>query len=135
MATITTLDRSTVRKLQAEAEAALAAVAAKYGMLLKQGNGRFSNDRLAVKFEFAVAAEAPKGKTGAGTGAPADFSRKARMVGLPEDCFGKTFRIGGTVYTIDEINLRRPKYPVSGTGPQGGRYKFTVDQVKFGLIG
>lgn len=135
MATITKLDRPAVRKLQAEAEAALAAVAAKYGMLLNQGGGRFSDDRLAVKFEFAVAADAPAGTPAADMRAPADFARKAMLAGLPEDCFGKTFRCGNAVYTVTGINLSRPKYPVEGEGPQGGRYKFTLAQVKAGLIG
>lgn len=117
-------DRATVRRISDEAEAALAAVAEKYGMTLSRGNGRFSPDRLTVKFDFAMATEA---------GAPSDFAQKAKMVGLPEDCFGKVFISGGTRYTITEINLRRRKYPVSGTGPQGGRYKFTADTVRWGL--
>jgi|TARA_R110000824_G_scaffold54351_19_gene149980 hypothetical protein len=108
-----------------EAEAALEAVAAKYGMTLSRGNGRFSPDRLTVKFDFCMAT---------GTGAPSDFAQKAKMVGLPEDCFGKTFISGSTRYTVTEINLRRRKYPVSGTGPKGGRYKFTADTVKRGLV-
>ena len=67
------------------------------------------------------------------TGAPSDFAHKATMIGLPSDCFGKEFISGGTRYPITEINLRRRKYPVSATGPKGGRYKFTADTVKWGL--
>jgi len=117
-------DRPTVRKISDEAQAALEAVAAKYGMTLSRGNGRFSPDRLTVKFDFCMASEG---------GVPADFAKKAAMIGLPEDCFGKEFVSGGTRYTVTEINLRRRKYPVSGAGPQGGRYKFTADTVKWGL--
>ena len=117
-------DRPLVRQISDEAQAALEAVAAKYGMTLSRGNGRFSPDRLTVKFDFCMAAEG---------GAPADFARKAAMIGLPEDCFGKEFLSGGRRFRITEINLRRRKYPVSGEGPQGGRYKFTADTVKWGL--
>ncbi len=117
-------DRPTVRRISDEAEAALAAVAAKYGMTLSRGNGRFSPDRLTVKFDFCMAAEG---------GAPADFAHKATMLGLPEDCWGKAFISGGTRYTITEINLRRRKYPISAEGPKGGRYKFTADTVRWGL--
>jgi hypothetical protein len=122
---MTTFDRPTVRKVSDEAEAALAAVAEKYGMTLTRGNGRFSPDRLTVKFDFCMATEA---------GAPSDFARKAAMLGLPEDCYGQTFVSRGTRYTVTEINLRRPKYPISGAGPKGGRYKFTVDTVSRGLL-
>ena len=118
-------DRATVRMISDEAEAALAAVAEKYGMTLARGNGRFSPDRLTVKFDFCMAT---------GSGVPSDFAHKATMVGLPEDCYGKVFFSNGTRYTVTEINLRRRKYPVSGTGPKGGRYKFTADTVKTGLL-
>ncbi len=122
--TIDRIDRATVRRLTDEAEKALEAVAEKYGMTLKRGNGRFSPDRLTVKFDFAVATE---------SGAPADFARKAAMLGLPEDCYGAAFTSGRTTYTVTGINLRRPKYPISGEGPKGGRYKFTADSVLAGL--
>lgn len=118
-------DRPTVRMISEEAEVALAAVAAKYGMTLSRQNGRFSPDRLTVKFDFCQSAE---------SGAPADFAQKAAMLDLPEDCFGAAFISGGTRYTVTELNLRRRKYPVSGTGPKGGRYKFTAATVKMGLV-
>ena len=118
-------DKATVRMISNEAEAALEAVAAKYGMTISRGNGRFSPDRLTVKFDFCQSSE---------TGAPADFAQKATMLGLPEECFGAVFLSNGTRYTVTELNLRRRKYPVSGTGPKGGRYKFTADTVKRGLV-
>jgi hypothetical protein len=122
--TLTQLDRASVRRLTDEAERALEAVAEKYGMALKRGTGSYSLDRLTVKFDFAVTTE---------SGAPADFAGKASRLGLPEDCYGAAFTSGGTTYTVIEINLRRPKYPVSAEGPQGGRYKFTADTVLRGL--
>ena len=56
--------------------------------------------------------------------------------GLDQQCVGCILGIGesftsfnGTIYVITDFNLRRQKYPVSGRGPQGGRYKFTVANV------
>jgi hypothetical protein len=121
---IASFDRPLVRQVSEEAEAALAAVAEKYGLTITRQPGRFSPDRLTLKIDLIVATE---------TGAPADYASKAALIGLPEDSWGKTFIASGTEYTITEINLRRPKYPVSGTGPKGGRYKFAAAAVKMGL--
>lgn len=58
-----------------------------------------------------------------------DFARKAVSLGLPADCFGKTVTLQGRSVKIVGIETRRPAYPVSVEGPQGGRYKVTVAMV------
>lgn len=124
MPTIKSFDRPTVRKLSEEAEAALAEVAAKYGLQLARESGSFAAGHATLKFKFSATTEA---------GAPADFALHAQMLGLPADLYGKTFKAHGATYTVTEINLRRPRFPVSATGPEGGRYKFTVEAVRAGL--
>jgi hypothetical protein len=46
---------------------------------------------------------------------------------------GDKFRVNGTVYTINSCKLSRPVWPISGTGPRGGAYRFKVAQVTNGL--
>ena len=119
-------DRETAKILSEEAKVSLQEVATKYGLTLTVGPYRWSGDRVTMKWEFVAVT------TG---GAPADFAADASRIGIPPDCWGVPFQCGmnGTIYTVDGIKTTRPKYPIIGTGPKGGRYKFTVDQVKRGL--
>ena len=118
-------DRETAQILSSEAKAALEEVASKFGLKLTECPYRWNGDRLTMKWEFVT--------VGTG-GAPADFAATAKRLGIPPDCWGAPFRCGnGTIYTVDGIKPSRPKYPIVGIGPRGGRYKFTVDQVKNGL--
>ncbi|MAG24150.1 hypothetical protein CMI47_01095 [Candidatus Pacearchaeota archaeon] len=121
----TTIDRTLVNLLALEAEEALQAVAANHGLTLTKAGGRFSDTTFTPKFTFTLTTE---------SGEPADFASHAKLIGLPPDCWGQTFTgARGTQYTITGIKLSRPKYPVSGTGPKGGSYKFTTDNVLKGL--
>jgi hypothetical protein len=130
--TLTKINRSNAKTLRAETEQALQAVADKYGLSVNIGNGRFNDDQYRAKFEFNVAAQTTA------PGSPA-VSKKdvaaAKKLGLPEDIIGRQFKSGRTTYTVSGFNLRRRKYPVSGIGPKGGRYKFPADAVQRGLIG
>ena len=125
MSKINTIDRPTCRTISDEAEAALKAVAEKFGLTLIRSNGRFSPTNLTVKFDFQVTGD---------NGVSKKATQGAALLGLPEDCIGKQFKSGGRMFTITDINLRRRKYPVGGSGPQGGKYKFTVAQVMAGLL-
>jgi hypothetical protein len=127
MTTVTKFDRKTCRTVSADAEEALEAVAAKFGLTLKRESGRFSHDSFTAKFTFAVVAAD-------GSGAPADFARKARMLGLPEDCYGKQFVTGTGTYEVTGLNLRAKKYPVLGKRVRDGKtFKFTAMAVNFGM--
>lgn len=56
-------------------------------------------------------------------------SSTATRLGLPADIIGKTVFIYGRALTVDGFHTNRPKYPISVTGPNGGKYKVTVPQV------
>lgn len=63
---------------------------------------------------------------------PSSFALKAKRIGLPADCFGKTIRFDNRARTplkIVGISLNRPKYPVNVEGAQGGGYKLDVPTV------
>ena len=118
-------DRENVRVFLEDVNAELAALASRYGLQVEQHGGNFNPQRLKVRFEFAEEN---------GEGAPSDFASMAEKLGLPPDCWGKKFLCGKTTYTVNSLHLRRRKYPVLGIGPRGGKYKFTVEQVKNGLV-
>jgi|APSaa5957512622_1039677.scaffolds.fasta_scaffold01315_12 hypothetical protein len=122
---ITRIDRPTCKTISDKAEQALKVLADELGMTLTREAGRFSADSLTVKMTFKV--------VGSNGVSKVDTSA-ATALGLPSDVIGRRFVAGRTTYTVTGINLRRPKYPVSGTGPKGGRYKFTTAQVQGGLV-
>lgn len=120
---ITKFGRPSCRKVSDEALEALQAVAEQYGLIVKNEPGSFTHNTFTAKFTFSVEAAD-------GTGAPADFAQKAALVGLPEDCFGKTFTDWRNVtFTITGINLRAKKYPVQVTKADGRAFKMPAAQV------
>lgn len=58
----------------------------------------------------------------------------AKQIGLPRCVVNEAFVCGGTRYLVTGYRPSRYKYPVSATGPRGGRYKFTVQSVINGLV-
>lgn len=59
----------------------------------------------------------------------AAFKSLAKLYDFEPEDFGKKFTVRGTTYKITGLASRRPKYPISALGPQGGRYKFPADVV------
>lgn len=60
----------------------------------------------------------------------AAFAAKASILGLPADCFGKTFTAKGTQYRITGLHTNRPKFPVDAERVRDGMaFKFRVDGV------
>lgn len=46
---------------------------------------------------------------------------------------GTVFTVGGTRYTLCDYKPSRKKWPYVGQGPQGGKWKFTEQQVRMGM--
>jgi len=126
-------NRDNVKTLTQAVEAALQVVAKEHGVILTLCGARFTTTTCTVKPEFGVITLVQDSSNLGSTAVPAGFAKKARTLGLPEDCWKRTFQSRGTLYTIEDISLNRPKYPVTVSGPQGGKYKFPVKTVKQGL--
>jgi hypothetical protein len=93
-------------------------------LVLSLGNGSFDPSTFNVKATFTV--------TSAG-GVPADFARNCERFGLSAEDYGRTV-ITDDAYTIDGVNPRRPKYPVSVTRKRDGkRFKWTATYTKRAL--
>lgn len=124
-------DRTALKTLRLELDAALAVVAKKNGIVLSLGNISFSSGEFRTKLTGNVKS-APVLNLG---GDDADLVRlSARATVLPAQLLGRAFVSNGRRFTLTAVKKSRPKYPYSGIGPSGGRYKFTVDQVANGLV-
>lgn len=128
---ITTFNKPTLRLLRGEINDALSAVASKYGIRFEIGNMRYDSQGFRTTLSAAVVSTAP-----APTNEDGEVDLLSVSFGdtLPANLQGRKFTAGGTTYTLIGVSSRRRQYPFSGEGPQGGKYKFTLDQVQYGLI-
>lgn len=112
--------------LASEAQVALAEVAARHGLTVKVGGGKYdpNTGTFAPKVEFAM--------KDAGQN---EFIRSARSVGLAPDDFGKTFLNNGQTFRITGINLRAPKYPIKAMDVISGRQWRFPERVVQGALG
>jgi len=119
-------DTPLCRLIAADVVEALKAVGEKHGMTITYEGGRYGDYTLDMKLKATITTEG---------GQPGDFAKHARLIGLPEDCWGKTFvSLGsGESATITGIKLSRRKYPVSATTERGRQIKCPVAMVKHGL--
>ena len=133
MSKITSFNRTNLKTLRAEIDAALAGVLAKHGLTADLGNIRFGATDFRCKLNVEVAGNTGQGPV-ADTEAAAErkFKANAWKFGLTGDEFGKTFTSRGTRYTIIEINPRakRGGYPVIAKNARGTEYKFSAEHAK-----
>jgi hypothetical protein len=96
------IDKDKVREIQADIKTVLEGVAAKHGLTVEVGGGRFDASQYIPKVTF----KAPGADRAA-------FERDAGQVGLAADDFGRIVTLsGGRRFELLGINLRRPKYPI-----------------------
>jgi len=123
------MNKQITKRINEDALKALQTVAKKHGVMVSTKGGKFDSDGFELKFEFAHT-------TGSGhsarTQADWDFLLTSEP-GLKGVKLGDKFRVNGTVYTIHSCKLSRPVWPIQGTGPRGGGYRFKVSQVEKGL--
>ena len=97
-------NKENVAALLADLRPALEQIAHEHGIDLKIGTARYSPGNVRMTVNFDAQTE---------DGEPANFRMSARLIGLPEDCYGTTIGMGMQSFRITGINLRRRKYPVS----------------------
>jgi hypothetical protein len=139
------LNRDDVKTLRNEIDAALAIVSAKYGVTISLGNFHFNSSEARVKLTVSTIMNRPASTINTNvesveitkllaTKEGQDYAMFGPTVGLPDNSIGKMFTVQGREFQIVGLKLNRYKYPVTGVGSHGGRYKFTVKQVVDGLI-
>lgn len=123
------MDRTKVRNIAQDAEAALAEVGRKHGVNFSYAGGRFSDTCATLKFEAAD-------MTASGeilSKSAQAWKRQCKTFGFEESDLGRTFRIGRSEYTIRGLTTRRHKFPIDATRKDGKAFKMTAKQVLVAL--
>lgn len=58
----------------------------------------------------------------------------SQLIGFSKNIVGEPFRHNRTIHTITEINLNRPKFPISSVNARGTRYKWAARNVASMLL-
>jgi hypothetical protein len=93
-----------------------------WGLSVVRGNATFNEFDLEVKIKFRVLSS-ESSESSEGSRMPAGFPGLAARLGLPTDCWGKSFRFGGEVYKVLDIKPRNRKYPLIAVDSHGVRKK------------
>ena len=126
MSKIENFDPKTCRVLSDEILKALQPLADKYGLVLKPGNGVYSDGRYTAKVEFAAIGNDGVAKTKE----VEEFNKYHGLVGLEKEDFGKTFVNNGRTFAVCGLKFGT-KMPILGRETTSGKiFKFTVDAVK-----
>jgi hypothetical protein len=144
--------RVSIRLLQDDINAALKTVADKHNLTIGLSGGtRFSPTQVTFSKLIAIPKAPPtlqtsfrdsvsptavtKGTDPYDTLESRQYTNLAYTFGLKKEWLGKSFKtFQGTKYTIVGLKPSYRKYPVIAVGPQGGRYKFSADTVRNGII-
>ena len=131
IATMKTLERSTVKAISEDMMTALQAVALKHGVHFSYKGGRFSSSNCLFKVEAAVITDGGTAETRERTA----FKLQASYFQLKPEWLDKTFSFGGDDYTIIGLNVKAYKAPVLATQASNGKtYKFKADHVKMMML-
>jgi hypothetical protein len=123
MPKLTQMDRAAARMVGDKAEEALRKALKPFGLEVTRGNSRFGEGSVTMKFEAAL----PKVKA-------ATKKQDSTILGFSKNIVGEQFLSRGTVFTVRDIHLRKPKYPIIAENARGTRYKFPADQVARNLL-
>lgn len=88
---IKSFDRASLNLIRKDADAALAAVAAKYGISMKLGSLRFTESSFTAKLEAAIGGQTPE---------EVRFSEYAPLIGLDVKMLGKSVHFSGEVFVV-----------------------------------
>lgn len=122
------IDRKFLRTFNADAIAALEAVAKRHGVSIAQKAGSFARDGSNATIKFEIATVGNDGQVQ--TKDAQAFKRDAALFGIDPEALGTTFTVRGTEYRITGLSTRRPKYPISAERVKDGRaFKFPAEVV------
>jgi hypothetical protein len=115
-------DKQNLKTLRSDMDVAIAAVASKYGIVIRLGNIRYDSVKAASKIEFVVTT-APDGTTTTNSREAimaADFKRNAESFGLKPEQYGTIFKHGRDSYKLVGLKPRAPKMPILATNVATG---------------
>jgi hypothetical protein len=118
------MDKKLATLIQAEATAALTAIAAKHGMTVRAHGGSLAEVSAILKFEFKTADKAVLVDAERTT-----FERHADLFGLLPTDYGREFTANGKAYTVTGFDLKRRKYPILVTEKATGKRSCFTDLI------
>lgn len=121
----TRIDKKRAKEISEAVEAALQAVAERFGVTVSVRGGKFTETSLDLPISFAVVAE----NGVAMTREARDFQHNAPLLGLEPTDLGKTFSHGGHVFTITGLAARSRSKPIVATRDDGRVYKWETRSV------
>lgn len=126
---INQFDRTNLRALQADIDAALAAMAEKHGIQIKAGGASFGATAATFKVELAVIGDGGVAKTRHAT----EFELFASSYGLAPTDLGREFTYKGNGYKITGLSTKSRRFPVEASRTDGRTFKFPAELVKLAL--
>lgn len=123
------MNKTEIRKVNEAALKALHDVASSNGLVVTMKKGRFDSDGCLLTYEFAHTT-----KSGNSQRSEEDWKVLVSGTKIAKAKFGCKFRANGTTYTVCDVSLNRPIWPIVAKGPRGGKYKFKVSHVENGII-
>jgi len=125
---VTTFNAANVKTIHQEIDAALAAIAAKYGLASIQSGGlRYSGNEFNTKITAKTASETV---SVSGVAISAVARRAASAYGLPDDIFDRDVVLQGTAFKIVDINPKKPKNCIVIRNERGTQYITSLTSVK-----
>lgn len=115
-------DKKLARQIHNELLEAAEKIAKKYGMTAGQKGGSVSETDFTAKVVFELPAKAESKKL--------DSTIASKVLGLDPSLVGKSFKHKTKTLTITEINLNRPKNPISLKDQNGKAFKCGIDFLK-----
>jgi len=120
MPKLKSIDSTAARMIGARSLAALEKALKDFGLTVTQGNSRYGDGSVTMKFEAAL----PESKGD-------KHEQDSMLLGFDRNLVGLYFTIPGkrSRYKIVDIHTRKPKYPIIAVTQRGARYKFSVNQI------
>lgn len=131
----TVINKTVLKNLRADIDAALIAVGKKHGVQLSAGNARYALDGTNATFKLNIATVLTGGVVI--NKGEVEFRKLATvMYGIPQTALGATIKLGARNMIITGLDSRKPKYPVQAKDARSGRaFKLSPSMVKMALLG
>lgn len=128
---VTTFNAANVKAIHQEIDAALAAIASKYGLASLQSGGlRYSGNEFSTRVTAKTASDTV---SVSGVAISAVARKAASAYGLPEDIFDRDVVLQGTAFKIVDINPKKPKNCITIRNERGTQYITSLSAVKHAI--
>lgn len=107
-----TIDRTLLRLVRNDLDAALKTIGAKHGLIMKCGSGRFTETTATLKVELADNDASDNATSPQEVKGRAAWAQYAYSLGLNKEWLDQEFTSQGDRFKIIGIANSRPKYPV-----------------------